>query len=248
MFISVLGICVLSKRALDVDIPHRVLTQKTAETNIRAFVMTDDASYLAGKPIDEILYPHPDRLVQILRNKNLQKVLPASVRWPLPIATNATQFTKEVDCPPFRNCIEVGRASPSFQSEPVSTDFPAIQFQIIGSHAKIEVRRNSELIKQIGVSDPSSWRTVEVRIRQNATLAASVNSGKDWAALTEPCELGILSFWTSRVLAIGGMIAGCGCLLAALGFVVILNGQEFNGLENRERQLQRSQDANKFSR
>lgn len=230
------GLVSLTSQTLRNEIPLRKYYYNQQAAHVRAFVATDDIRHLTGKQGEEIPYPCPYYLAQILRDPIIRKLLPASVRQPLSIRrrnTNDPAFILNGVDPatprpePFDvawgSYSEQGRRSEgTFASLPVRTSsLPFLKFDIAGflghdnlSMKVVDLSRNTDKMLRPYELPLTSWKPFFIRAPEGKfIIVASDRHCNAWFAFKEPREVGYGS-WLAVCLAKRGQ------LILVLGLVM----------------------------
>ena len=208
--------------------------------NVRRFALTGDADTLRTKaPLYELPYPDPERIVNLLQEPYIRRVLPAAVRAPLqahPSTPTGNPFVPDglfgaVPRDPLRPAwgsfssdgnTAVGR----FESEPIDGCRlgGALQFDVAG-HLGFDDHRLAVRAVRTGRETPvvrwgpvrNGWSTATVPCPDEAfTIVAADNSRWSWFAFRPPVEIGAASIAAERLIDAGWPMLLTGLILLGL--------------------------------
>lgn len=186
------------------------------DANLRAFVVTGDRSYIDNKPAVEIgYYNGAQRLSNLLTDPILRRILPSTIREPLPIswpqapqsafrlAGYPREFRGTDDPRVYGSYTESGsQAEGVFESAPIPAPrFPFLQFRVAGdlgqpglSLAIVTADGRTIPVESQRVS-PSGWTQIQVRApRGPFRIVAHDETSQGWFVFSAPREMGALSF------------------------------------------------------
>jgi len=210
------------------------------ESNIRAFMATDDLRYLTNQPGLAIPYPDGVGLAGLLRDSTLQRIMPPECRPPLRLEKDESSdrgwfpdgYPPEVPPRPFSrvwgNFLGTGTNVPgSFVSQPLSATLPKLIVPLGGGTNRggmkiqlVEEQSGRAIDMQPETSD--RWQALALPApRSPFRLKITVTDPHSWIAVGEPQELGWLSLDARRLLRQAVVV-----LLAGLGLCVVLAGTE----------------------
>ncbi len=230
------GLNDLVRLSLKTQVPLKKYHSERQVANVRAFMATDDISRLEGKRDEEIPYPCPYHLAGILKNQQIEKLLPASVRRPLAIpyeARGQSAFIRggispEMSKPEdfenvFGSWFEDGAGGEGvFESLPARAPaLPWLRFELAGfSHGDglelklCPVEGSEARVVAVGNIEPGEWKNVTVRSpRGEFILVASDRRPDAWFAFKEPVELGELSVAAEFLASIGPFVLLFGLII-----------------------------------
>lgn len=236
------GLASLNSRALQVEIPLRKYYYNLEVAHVRAFVATDDIRHLEGKQGIEIPFPSPYYLAGILRDPAIRKILPASVRQPLPVRRKNTDDKAFVQngVDPATPCPEAFEnawgswsqggyeAKGVFESLPVPrSSLPFLQFHLAGflGHNDLGMKLvdlSGDDEKILRPADPalSTWKPFSVRAPGGEfVIVASDHHHNAWIAFKEPVELGFLSWLAEKLANRGPALLLSGILMVSFAGV-----------------------------
>jgi hypothetical protein len=215
--------------------------------NVRAFVQTDDISFLKGGSSRSIPNSSPDALAFYLRNGAIRSILPVSVREPLRITrgsgTDGGFVIDGIDA--ATGSAPTERAWGSYGAEGARTrgifqsvalrkgSLPYLQFEVAGflgaRGTSLELRADDgeRALVIPEASGGERWRKAVVRRPKGVSaVVAKDESDLVWFAFREPREMGSLSLWSSALASRGVWIflLGLGALLSVYG-VTALGGR-----------------------
>ena len=207
------------------------------EQNVRAFVATDNPACLLNKPFGEVPYPDAGVLVELLRDPNLLRIMPAACRPPLKLERDEKSDASLVlnGCPPgtprqefmsvWGNCSNGVAVTGHFVSKPLCATLPKLSLKLCcgprleGVSLQLvepSTGRRIELRPEI----TGRWQAIMVSAPQNPFRLEVTNQNHDtWVAVGEIKELGRFSGYALLLLNHAVVI-----LLAGLGLGVLLSG------------------------
>jgi hypothetical protein len=233
------GLYDLSMGAWCDEIPDRVYYQRMWLKTTRAFIATDDVRALQKKRTMEVAYPNSNMFAGTLRNPKIRTILPACVREPLKIVQNETKtsgFTREAgikiltDTPVGPYWIATNPGS-KFESLPIAPGaLPYLEIPVagylnsVGSMLALQDLTTGR-ITPVTPPDKSSdvWQSVYVKAPAGKFKILAASGTRDWFAFKEPRELGRLSYWATKLLAVWKWVFwfGLGCLAVNMVLVLI---------------------------
>jgi len=206
-------------------LPDRKRNNLAYEHNIQAYLLTGDFSHLNKAPVTEIPLFAGDVLARILRPPEIQRVMAASVRVPVPVApAQETAAFRAQEYSPGTPALRYRHAWGSYRqpdiaeaSEWRSAVIPASQFaywkfEIAGDlgepalSLRIVSARTGDVLSDIVPYSiaRNSWRTVYVNApNEPAVLVACDLSPHRWFAFSEPVEVGWLPYWARKFAKYG---------------------------------------------
>lgn len=242
--LCVFGLMSLTSLALSHFIPQKNYYSNQQITHVKAFIATDDIRHLEGKHGVEIPFPDPYYLANVLRNPEIRKILPVSVREPVSVLqqnTNDLAFVKNGVGPatprPEPHDIAWGsyserdfRAEGTFESVPIRpSSFPFLKFEVSG-HLGLDylslklVDLSGTDIKILKPSEPalSEWKTFFIRAPGDEfRIAACDDHHNRWFAFKEPREVGYWSWAAERLAKLGPLILFSGLLVGAFTWILL---------------------------
>jgi hypothetical protein len=188
---------------------------RAAETNVRAYMLTNDARYLENK---DIPYPSSEAFIGFMGHSALRALLPAIVRPPMemtPVSTTGFRLVKPghvttalphtmppLPGEPYWSSWNDGKSSRTGEwiSVPLDSTSRELVFRIAGAgpDAALEIRDAATLETLTRLEPPTghegSWQTVRVRTPSGSFLIAAIDhSDSGWLAFTAPVEVPSLS-------------------------------------------------------
>jgi len=220
------------------QLENKRLLSRIEESNVKAFLATNDHSHLDGKPLLHIPHPDPIRLGQLLSNPTLRPLLPPSLQ-------------------PGMTPTQVVNPQQAFQSDGYFPDTPGRPYESVwgsygpqGDEATGELQLNfprpnhSRWLKlsvagypgysgmsltltdaqghtqNIAPPEPprERWRSVFIKAPDGPfVITASDHSPNTWLAVTAPREIGIGTL-------ISGFLQDHALILASLGIALLAIG------------------------
>ena len=233
------GILLVTATELTVNAADRVDQQRRARLVMIRFLQQDDMSYLLSKREFEL--PHPDvfSLATWLRCPGVRRILPSSVREPIPVeAGGASGFIPngihprclfDVHDRIWGSFTQYGNsATGNFQSKPLRLiRYPHLEFEVQGDmgtgfpseslYLRLQDPETSRISRASHVMQKAGrWSSVIVRSPCSAPVIQAADMDPVcWLAFKEPREKSALSFLVSRLLQHGFLVAmlGVGVLL-----------------------------------
>jgi hypothetical protein len=219
------------------------------ERNVRAFVATDDPACLLNKPLWEVPYPEAGMLVELLRDPNLLRIMPAACRPPLKLERDEKSDASLVlnDYPPgtprqefmpvWGNCSNGVAVTGHFVSKPLCATLPKLSLKLCcgpgleGVGLQLVEPSTGRSIK-LHPEITGWWQTIMVSAPQNPFRLEVTNQNHDvWVAVGEINQWGRLSYYAHLLLnhAVAILLAGLGLgvLLSGLSVVRAIIGKSF---------------------
>lgn len=216
------AIFVATRTELHTDLPQKRSDNTAYIRNTQAFVLTNDYTTFASE-VPLIPFPMADWLARILRNPTLRRLLPESVRPPIPVPGLADGAANPAPLLLHRATRTVS-AGQRWQSPPLPAGHGWWKIETAGDcgqpGAVLELVAVSDH-RVLGVIAPSkpagnSWRAAYVRApREPAVLIARVSPPAHWLAFSDPIAMSSLSHWTWRLTLNAWWLA----LVALLGLM-----------------------------
>ena len=220
-------------------LPGYAAAQRQSEANARGYLRTGDFTrYLAGKPPDDLAFPRPERLRELLDDPTIRALLPADVRTPLPVrmekAGEGGTFVPDGWPPPLTAPPGLrawgsypGRSGTSrgeLSETGAGRKLPYLAFQFAGDLGEPGL---SFVLRDGASSRRLDWRPAHVpRVRwrvdylrrpgDDLRLEVSVTRAGRWFAFAEPVEVGGWSYRAGWLLRRAGWGFAAGWGLAAL--------------------------------
>ena len=220
-------------------LPGYLAAQRQSEANARGYLRTGDfARYLAGKPPDEIAFPRPERLRELLDDPTIGAFLPADVRAPLAMRIEGAEdnvafvpngLPPTLAAPPWTEVWgsypgRQGSVLGSLPENGVGRRLPYLAFQFAGDVGEPGL---SFVLRAAASSRRLDWRPSHVpherwrvdylrRPGSDLRVEASAARAGKWFAFSEPVEVGGWSYRAGWVLRRARLAFWAGWLLAAL--------------------------------
>ncbi len=242
------GLALLNLRAWHVDIPERQLISRAQLQNTRAYLATGNIEVLDRKPKPQLplyegdpLAPQPlhvgEKLVKYINNPWVRRILPASVRDPLPVVPQVISGFMTNGAAPAKPRIpgevswgsytQDGAANKGrFESLPVPrARFPFLEFRVAGDLGKPGLSLSLVDLKSGQVTPvlpppaaSANWTTCRVNApAHDFRIVASDESENGWFAFQAPRGVAWLSWAAADLAAAGGWIFGAGVALYLAG-------------------------------
>jgi hypothetical protein len=232
VFIVAVGLAAQTREMWTTYVVPNIARQHIQEDNVRAFLQTNDPVHILNKPWGEVPYPVGEVLLQRLQVPVIQNVLPPSVRRTIPQNPAAPKTlpplleasTRPVtlstwDLPPSSTPFE-WRSEP----QPDST-LPVLRFRVAGdlgpgdSSARLVVRSAAgEVAIRPEEAPGNRWKTVSVfRPPGEWWLEATAPTRPAWFAVTEPVEVGRLTWLAEKLLKFHFVVIGLAVVLVVAG-------------------------------
>ena len=210
--------------------------------NVRAFIATDDASWLESKMAQAVPYWNQDWLIDLLRQSKMLSIMPADARQSLKLEQEGTLSTGF-----SLNGFPVGQPgqpfttpwgddptnqvhSPShFVSQPISAHLPKLAIQLYRGTAPgvvIQFEEASGRTIELHPQSANNWQTLIVNAPQSPFRLEIKNPNADApVAVGEIKELGQFSVASQNLI-------GCAIWILAAGFVlcVVFAGARLAGI------------------
>ncbi len=219
-------------RELDGPIARRNAMERS---HVRAAVLANDPGPIYRAPVDELPFPNPAYLVQVLTDPAIHVLLPLGIRAPIALMPEGSaqgfQLSRTSALPgapdtPFWTAVR-GPARFVSRSLPASC-LPVLHFQLAGSRNLLptalwlEGADGRRVSPKIGDFAGNRWQTANLRIPSigPVRLHASIPAGA-WLAFSEPTEFGLYSWYAYSARKFGGLLAALGGVLFALGMIAM---------------------------
>lgn len=215
------------------DLP-RVKSQE--RLHLRAFLATGDIEVLLKAPPNELPYPRPDLLGNLLAVPEMRAMLPMSIRPPVELTPEAGSSGFEAQAspdPPLDSGgrVWIARRGPArFVSQPLGPDVLAfLHIAVCGSADLDASALHLESANEIETDDSFAlrgdrWRASDLPSLRESSMRVVVDipPGDHWFAFSEPVELG-RGTWADRWLLrrSGGAVLLSGVLVGSL-FLALL--------------------------
>lgn len=195
-----------------------VATSRKREENVRAYLANGDVALFTQHPQNELPYPNPRVLLSRLSAPSLQGILPASVRRSLSLATESGIVSRQgpPSLPPSPSPVAVSTwttlslAQPYlWRSAPItSATLPILRFRVLGqasqesSAMQVLIKSNSGSVAlSLDAIRPDRWKTMNiVRPAGDWWVEVIDRDPEGWCAITEPVEVGRLSWLSGKIL------------------------------------------------
>ncbi len=206
------------------------------EVNTARYILTGDPSSLVDKPEFDIPHPSADFLMNVLSNPVLRKVLPASIRAPLAIEPSESSGFSPGAIPPglpvlpHRSvwgswCADKGLARSDYLSQPVSTSFQWLIFDIAGGGPGIslEILPSGAAAIPIDLGGQSNgWHNVLVEApRVPFRLHATDGDEHGWIAFSLPRELAAGGYYVRLLCSANLLVLIFGLIVLFAGLVTL---------------------------
>ena len=207
------------------------------EQNVRAFIATDDPSYLVNKPPEHIPYTDAGRLMELLRNPKLLSIMSRVCRPSLKLEKDESSDAllvlngyppgapKQEFTPVWGNCSNGAALTGHFVSQSLNATLPKLSVTLFcgpetdGVGIQLVEQTTGRRI-ELRPKITGRWHTIIVPAPRNPfRLEITDQNHNVWLAVGEISELGFLSDFALRLLN-----RAAGVLLAGLGLVVVLSG------------------------
>jgi hypothetical protein len=220
--ICISGLWLLTKRAEKWALPGTTAHQGNQLASARAFMARDDPDVFITKDRENLPYPDVPKLVSMLRNQEIRRMLPACVREPLAVArrgdgdgafvTNGYSLRTN-DPPTERSWGSFSGAGASaqgeFESLPIAAStLPYLEIPVAGDLGEpgltLElVELGTEKVTRVNPFTTPGKRWANAYVKAPAgefKIVARDQSETKWFAFKAPRETGRLSCWTQRLV------------------------------------------------
>jgi len=206
------------------------------EENVRAYLRTNDPSYLRDKPFAEIPYPDADTLIDRLSHTNVRNILPWTVRKPVALAANEqSRLSVPAELPPAPASIACSTWSSSTTTQAPFfwrsgrqdvSSFSVLRFRVAGDLGArgralhlIVKSDEGEVAIEPASAPGNRWKTITiVRPRGAWWIEATDNEPDAWFAFTEPVELSLGSYYVGEALKLYPIFVLTALILMIAGF------------------------------
>jgi len=222
---AVAGVAALSSDARHTFMAAGLEERTLEESNVRSFLVTGSPEWIIGKPWGDVPYHDNRRLMAWLHHPFIRRILPASVRAPLVVAPppESAGFRpangKVALVPAWTSDGAKGPARWRGHLTP-ETPFPYLQVDVRGAFGwpglGLELAGGGEVVPMAELKRPrGQWFHVYAAKPEGPFDLVARDETPDFDfAFSAPVEVGRLSYWTERVLALAEWIIALG---AALG-------------------------------
>ncbi|SPF51409.1 conserved membrane hypothetical protein [Syntrophobacter sp. SbD1] len=222
---------------------QRYNLSRLQEVYTAEYILTGDPSYLEDKPCMHIPHPSAEDLIAVLGDPNLRKILPASIRTPLPVEpAESAGFARSAIPPslaPLPHRIVVGswradeRSSRAvYVSRAVSSGFGRLVFDVAGGGpgASLEIEPEKGAAIPVPLARQSDgWRQVVVRApRGTFTLRATDSSDHGWIAFSWPRELANGGYYVRQICSGNLLLTAFGLMSLIAGLAICLREGEIH--------------------
>jgi hypothetical protein len=215
------SLIIATRTELRTDLPQKHSDSVAYERNVQAFVLTDDYETFSKEKL--IPFPLPDWLARMIRNPTLRRLLPESVRSPVPVPGLADHAANAAPSLSHRATRTV-TAGTMWQSALLTPDTGWWKIETAGDVGRpgasldLVSLATHRVLASIQPTKPAgnSWRAAYVRApKEPVVLIARVTPPAHWLAFSEPVEMSALGYRTWR-LTLNAQWLG---LLAAAGLL-----------------------------
>lgn len=191
----------------------------TYKASVRAYLLTGDESHLKEGAIP---FPWPSWLRDQLRNPTIARILPASVRPPLPLEGFAEFDREQLPFRPIKRVADGGRWESA--TLPAGRGWWKIETRgidsgIPGGAASLTLvsAATGSILAKVAPTSPAAndWRAGYVRVPREPFRVVATAQGTAVLAFSQPVAVSSLSYWTSRLLPQGRWV-----LLGSLLFFI----------------------------
>ncbi|MEI8288933.1 MAG: hypothetical protein WCH99_05625, partial [Verrucomicrobiota bacterium] len=208
------------------------------EKNVRAFLATADPSHLKNKPELAVPYGNPDKLMELLHDKNMLKIMPQDCRVPLKIENGSPRdddFVRDgFDPEKPKQCFTQtwgsfrtngSLATGTFSSAPLRSDFPRLILPVCCgdnlSGLRISLLTANGTQTELHPRVSGRWHNIIFTPPAGSfRLRVTDDNPHSWIAFGEIKEAGIFSVAALRLANLAALV-----LLAGLtGFVFLSMG------------------------
>lgn len=208
------------------------------EKNVRAFLATDDASHLRNKPELALPYGNPDRLMELLRDKNILAIMSSDCRVPLKMENGSpgeSNFVRDGFAPEKpKQCFTQtwgsfttngDAATGTFSSAPLQSNFPRLILPVCCgdnlSGLRISVLADDGTQTELHPQVAGCWHDIVFATPHGPfRLKVTDDNPQSWIAFGEIREAGIFSVAALRLANLAVLV-----LLAGLAGFIFLSGK-----------------------
>jgi hypothetical protein len=224
----------------DVDLEHYRKFYAAHTANVRAFVITGNRQdFTSKRPLYDLPFPDAPTLVGLLENPALRRILPATLREPLPVKARTTTNDAFVQEGPFARSVprdplarywwslsEQGKSAEGrFESQPMSCQVDGrLRLQVAGY---LGWEHQYMAFRNLRTGDQTPIRPTRVAREDWVTLTANCPSDpfeivaiddadNSWFGFREPVEIGFGSLMAEWLIANSRQLLFIGFAMAAL--------------------------------
>jgi hypothetical protein len=230
------------------DLPEMHIFMGIEEENTARYVLTGDTSSLVDKPFLHIPYPDAQRLIAVLEDPLVRRILPAGIRAPIVLdqaegcGFAPASIPPDLPAPPHRVVAGSwqagrGKARAVFVSQPVTSRFSWLVLDIAGGGpgTSMELMPTSgKPAVPVRVEKKSTgWRQVMVPAPDGSFTVRATDDGESWLAFTWPRELAAGGYFARRFAASGAVLIIVGLLGLLMGIAMSIN-ENLDARSNRQ--------------
>ncbi len=226
------GLCRLTSRNIARDLAALQTDASSENRTIAAFIARPDPGYLLGKDSSETAAEDPVRLVALLQDVEIRRILPAAARAPIVLESSlASPFIRRVDGGGLLSGL-VWVLAPRLDGRPVhfrsqtlgGSHFPYLRFPMMSmlddkSCVVLVDERSDEIIPLQQDLSRAQWQSSLVKTPTGPyhVEAALAGGARRPLAFYDPREVGWLSAWVDTILdaSMWFLFAGAGIWLGA---------------------------------
>lgn len=225
---ATIAVGLATRTTFEGPLPAKKADAVAYERNVQSFILTDDYPTFAAQ-LPHLPFPSAEWLAKILRNPTLRRLLPASVRAPLPVeAADRSQSLASSGLPHRRTWSVAAGSSWQSESLPQTSGWWKIETTgevgSPGASLKLAFGDKHEPGRLIAPTKPAgnTWRAAYVRApAAPARLVARVEPPAHAIGFSDPVEISTLSFRTWRLTQHAPWLAGLGLFGLALGAIMV---------------------------
>jgi hypothetical protein len=219
-----------------VDIFHHLAPTLRAENHIREAVVREQVErpsprFLQREPGAELPYPWADRLASLLAEPSLRKILPPSIRLPVPFVADPTvthgmrAITVEspaagIDERVWGRPVTETSSTAVFASRETPTRASRVLVRAIGSGGELRVEPQKARPLALPLHDTTAWVTWTPAVGPGSFRLQAHAPAGHWLAFAAPVEIGHAAWLARRTAAewlVIVLVGGAALLAAILG-------------------------------
>lgn len=200
---------------------------------VRGYVLHHDPSFFHDAPWDQLPYPNPQRLAELLDTPEIRASLPPSVNPPVPLAPRTGGAPGFSRIAPAGTPRVPGQASAWFSTPGSASRFESRPFSVRRTRVTLfvtgrgEVRAvvrlcnaNGRVYRPLGrVATPAHWKRLNFAVPPGRYRLVVDAAGSGWMGFTAPVVNSWLSVLGAKLIGIGPGLLVLGALAALLALL-----------------------------
>lgn len=200
--------------------------------SVRDYVATGDTAKLDRKPWEELPYPSPQRLAELLDRPVVRRILPPSLRPPTPFAPDTQRtigFEENPALPDpapngLRSWRSNGAAAAHFESAPFPTQYSRVTVFAAGAVGPAQlalIATDGRTVTPLSAVELTPrWRRLNFSVSPGEYRLAATPRDSAWMAVTQPVTTSPLSAWAAKAPHAWPWFVTAGAMLLAGSLLV----------------------------